>query len=580
MLKRAVVALFVFPFSLAAQVYLGPVTDPYAATRTVPGAFGSLPVLPTSVTGPMQVTVNHDLYAGFLAQYGAQLTNGFILWNENGSDSTCAVNTSKACKTWTAAVRTKTASFVYATCPASGTYTTNGAALEGLDYRFTDAGYGNGVKAVIFDRPCHLVFSGDNIATNTWAATGGHAGMYQTTIACVSATCGAVESVLRTDQNDGSGYVDEWGTPFPDRLFSASPNLWSSAYTYLVGQYAWNGALVLYQAINSNLNSSPPNANWTTLSTGAINWDTQSLANLDQLTEGFYFSPTTKLLYVKLNGLDLTNPANVANLTARYFPFGSYVHTGNAARLVTLGTTLFLQNAYLDAVEFQSIEYDNGGTWVPGQIWCQSCTIFNAYGYGEQSRGGAWDDCYACAYHANQADGNNADVPADGVTQTNMLHAFIRSTWAGDPHSYLSGVLPPPFPNANGESSHSGFHVDYGGYYSHNFGPEMGDGGNATVTTSQSWLVGTFAGEVAAFNQGAGANPGGTVQIGTSIADPTHSRKVWIENSLFRNEPLGSTPLAVIMESGAICELFNNTYDSPIFYTLNNPCTSYTPNAP
>jgi hypothetical protein len=575
--------VFLFASVLSAQVYIGPITDPYAATRTAPGSIGTQPVMPTWVAGPQQVGLNQDLYAAFVSTYSAQLTNGFInVDTVTGNDSTCAVNTSKACATINKAMRLTVDSYIYVTCPASGTYTISTSG--GLEYRFTDAGYGNGVKMLIFDQPCHLVFPGDTIATNTWTAAAGHPNTYQTTLACYPATCGGVSSIQRTDQNDGctikgAPCTDTWGTAFPDRLYAAIPNQWSHSTLYTAGQYVWDGSYVLYQCIATcAVADEPPSARWTTLLAGSTNWDSAGLANLDLLSEGWYFTPSSSTLYVKLNGLDLTDPANAAKLRARYWEQGNYPLSGGGSnpRIMPYGTTLYVSNAYLDGLHVETLQYNNAGTWVNGSIWMQNCTMFDSWGYGVQQRGGGWSRVQNSVMHANQSDGINSDMAADTVTASHMELIYVQASWAGDPHTWVSGVLPPPFPNANGESSHSGYAVYIGTLMFQNLGPECADGLTNATVPNQSWYVGADCEDISPYNTG---NPGGFQQSAVSIGGP-NSRQTWIDTGYSTNEHLNGTQYNIYITNGAVCKLYNNTYTAPIFYANANVCTNYTPNAP
>lgn len=587
-MRRLLIFLFALQ-PLFAQTYFGPVNDPYVSTRVAPGVIGTQPVMPTWVAAPLQVGINQDLYSAFKSTYSAQLVNGWInVDTVAGNDSTCTVNTTKPCATVFEALRLKVDSFIYVKCPAGGTYTA--PHNTEFDFRFTDGGYGNGVKMLMFDVPCHLIFPGDTIASNTWTATGGHAGMYQTTLSCYPTTCGGVNSIQRTDQSDGCTThglpcTDEWGNAFPDRLYSALPAMWDTDTTYQVGQYAWNGSYVLYQAIHSNVNSSPPNSNWTTLGTGSANWDTAGLANLDLLPEGWYFSPNTSVLYCKLNGLDLTQPANAAKIRARYWQQGNYPlsASGSNPRVFVYGTKLYVSNVYLDGFHFETNEYNNSGTWMPGSIWAENCTVFNSWSYGALVRGGTWDRFQNCVNHANQSDGWNADIAADGTTASNMERIFVKGSWAGDPHSYVSGILASPYPNNNGESSHNSLSVDIGGHYFQNYGPDCADTSNAAVANSQSWEVATVCEDISPFNGPpyiTAGNPGGFQMQGLTSPGDSRNRQFWLDTTFSANETLLGVPYAVSLTNGAVCHVYNSTYDTPVALNNANGCTGYTPNAP
>ena len=561
------------------QVCSVPGSDQYAATRVAPGSIPTLPIMPTWVNAPLQVGLSTDLYSAFMDKYGSQLTHGDVTVDPAiGNDSNCAVQSTKPCATLSKATRILRSSNVYIKCPASGIYLAANA--TDFDYRYSDPGY-TGPKRWIFDRPCMLRFPGDNISTNAWSVTSGHTGMYQTAIACFGTKCGAVSAVQMADgTTDNSGFTDEWSASFPARIPSAAPNQWASSISYKTGQYVWFYSYVLYQAAKPNYNSSPSsgtsNANWNLIGPGTMNFTNACLSNLDQIPSGWCFAPDNHTLYVKLNGQDLTEASNAAKITARYYPSGSYFSWGSVARVNVYGTTLFIQNAYLDGVHFEMSQFNSNGKWMNPELWAQNCTVFNAKGYGFQIRGG-WTYTQNCVAHANQYDGWNADLGSDGVTTGNFANYYARGTLAGDPSTYDTGILPGTYNNLNGASSHNGYHVEVGSFFSGNNGPECGDGGNATVATSQSWFVATVCG--VGISTSNVSNPGGFQMQGLSAGD-SRSRQVWIDTGLSINESLSGVPYAISITNGAQCKVYNAIYDAPVFYTHASQCTPFTPNAP
>lgn len=573
------------PGTAGAGVTFGACSDAYAATRVAPSGFPTLPILPTCVVSPANVMLNTTLDAAYKATYPAVMSGGYVIVDTvSGSDTTCAAGTTPVagiqCATISKALRSTTATQVYVKCPASGVVTLSGTTA--LDYRFTDTGAG-APKLLYSQTPgCKLRYTGDAIGTNTWTATAGHPGVYQTTIASAAAgTSGAVSMVLYADgTTDGSGYVDEWGNGFPKRLQSVLPNQWDKSITYHTGDYIWTGSYACYQATANNSNSAPPSANWS--SCGDVRTvDTFILPSLDRMAAAtvpaWGYSVSTHTAYVYFGGQDLTNPTNAAKLQARYFPAGQNYGSGVNPRLFVYGATLLVEGFYLDGIGVETSQYNNSGTYVNPTVYEQNDTIFGSMSYGSLVRGA---NVYALnvAAHANYFDGWNGDLGTDGTTYSTMELVNVWSTQNGDPESYNSNVIPNEAPNNNGVSSHNGYAAYIGSVFENNTGPDVADTSatsSSPVIPSKTWVVGSIANNATSLETG---NIGGFQFQGVSpgTLGDSRNRSFWIDSSSGYNE--STFPLSVLFYAN--CKTYHNTFDQAIYFNPTSTCTNYTPDAP
>jgi hypothetical protein len=171
------------------------------ARATPPGLTG-LPITPVRVIGPGSVELSASPLSAFWAAYGAAISATSAAWVEtSGSDATgTAGNPSKPFATIQAAIN----SAAHLIIVGNGEH-------KPFQYR-QDQNPSGGPKIVAAKNylgATITMIGGDVIGGNTWTATSGQTGVYQTTVASSSGgspTTGAVDKVLRMDVQDARGF--------------------------------------------------------------------------------------------------------------------------------------------------------------------------------------------------------------------------------------------------------------------------------------------------------------------------------------------------------------------------------------
>jgi hypothetical protein len=363
--------------------------------------------------------------------------------------------------------------------------------LEATDVRNTDApnaqaGYPTGIiKHIRTTYPVTITVAGANLAAVTWTANGTYADVWDATLPTL-ATGQALHRLMRTDQ------VDEEG--FPKELIKAA-----------------------------------------------------TLATVNTATTGWFFTPATKVLSVKL-GAGLSVDASKAALKANWTNFAA------TARILALGADLVLEGPItLDGVQPWGIV---GGGRAP-RIWLKSTTILRSPSYGVSCEQGS-SYSQDCRIHSSWYDGiNNFTGPAAPVHGIQMdINCLITGSGR-----QIYGTATQ---NGQAVSAHGGQHrISYGSTYRGSWGQDTADT-SVVGYDSVSWLVGCVS-------QGA-ATPTKTAFSSSGVAGGT--RKMWLDTCQ-------ATGCTVGIEINIAAQTQVKTYASAITgTTVGGTVLSYTPDAP
>jgi len=475
--------------------------------RTLPPGFPELPVMPAVVRGPGDLDLDQNLFSAFYAKYGSALSGTAWVDPVNGSDKTGVVgNESKPFATISTPLRDTAAQVIVL---ADGAYAP-------FDFRSTDR-YGSFPKVVLCEHVNHCIIrnTGTDLASALWSASA-YASVYVAKIASDGVTSTGINRVLLQD-----GTLDAAG--FPQRL-----------------------PISCYDANNQQVYSGCVMAN--------------SLAALSSSKYGWFYDTVGHNLYVALGGEVLPLQHVRARVRATYYDLA------HNSRILASGTTLMLFGLYLDGIDVLALEQKAAGGYIPAELWSVDNTYFaSGGGYGAWVLGSRYFE-RSVSCHATLYDCINGDSGAAGYLST-MLSAHSVHDDAGDVETYGTNVS--NFPNKNGSSSHSGYHVSFGSIYQGNRGPEFADTSEGPVNLT--WAVASIARNAGPDN----FNPGGFAFYGDS-GNGSANRQAWLDTCASYKED----GMALFVNGGASVKLFNSTFDSVTVKQGSILPAAYTPSAP
>lgn len=393
--------------------------------RVVPSGFEWLPVLPSAVM-PGMVATDKTMALALLQAYPPVLAGTIAYVETFGSNATGTVgNSAKPYLTLDAALQSSARIILV----GDGTFAPP-------DYRFTQAALG-AMKLIVAKNRGKVTLrnAGDTLSANTWTATAGYAGVYETPIA--SAASGGTWGAFRPHRVRLTDMVDSEG--FPARLRWYKP----AADT-----------------------------------TAAI---TTVLATLQAAGTGWTYDGTLKKLYVALGS---------ANVNAvKYRLEALYYSASGSDRVYLAGGNLAFDGIDMDGQVVWMQEYNNAGAYIPASVWVANNRMVNASSYGVQGDSNTLAILENVHIHASEADGINPDSTRNGSgAAAKALLINPRITDCGDVDTFGTGVTS----NRQAISSHSGYFAAYGGAYEHNWGQEIADTGSG-ADPSKSWYVGAIA---------------------------------------------------------------------------------------
>ncbi|WP_288075999.1 hypothetical protein [Pseudomonas sp.] len=406
-------------------VYTAPTDFNGQLKRTIPSGFEWMPILPSAVSAG-HVVPDKSMTLALLQAYPEVLL-GTIAYVEVWGNNTNAVvgNNAKPYQTLNAALQSSARIILV----GDGVFTPP-------DYRFTQAAAG-AMKFIIAKnrRKVTLRNAGDTLSANTWTATVGYAGVYETPIA--SAAGGGTWNAFRPHRIRLTDTVDSEG-------FAARLRWYKPATNDGPGVTA---ALVALQAAGTG---------WT-------------------------YDGTAKKLYVALGGANVNS--NKSRLEALY------LDTAGNDRVWISGASLAFDGVDMDGQMIWMQEHNNSGTYIPAAVWAANSRMFNSSGYGVQGDSNTTAILENVHIHAAEADGINPDSTRSGSgAAAKALLINPRITDCGDVDTFGTGVTK----NRQAISSHSGYFAAYGGSYEHNWGQEIADTGSG-AGPSKSWYVGAVA---------------------------------------------------------------------------------------
>lgn len=289
-----------------------PALNPHAYLyRAPPPNMVNLPLMPVLVRGAGDVVVNGTALGAFISAHPDVATGAVAYVNlTTGNDGTGVLNDETH--------KFASVNYVLRSTTAQWILCDDGA-YNIADYRASDQS--GTAKVVLARNPGRASFRvpGDDVTTKTFTATGGQAGVWETTIASgIAGTTDRIQRLVRTDM------LDPWGYPLTFRLYASVAALQAAGY-------------------------------------------------------GFFYDTATDKLYVAASGADINT---IKRLLRAYYVEAVAGTPGNAA-LSCRGVPLFVDGFVLDGVWAWGLELDLGGGDVRGpDLWLSNFKAQYSVGYG------------------------------------------------------------------------------------------------------------------------------------------------------------------------------------------------------